>query len=272
MKIFTFALFLFTCLIIPAIGYSQNLSNYTDQAAIVAEWLLRSTSHQPLMSATPINAREDLVLRDNIQDSSEFSISSMKASTSQEVKTAYNYFALGIQAPTELNMTRLQFTKHMGPKMDFSLSYLSVPDISLEGQGAHFSYNFVRTNNFYTTIRAQYNWVKKDNFFKSQSLGLELLQSWNTTFIDLYAGIKYYYGQTFFYPNGIGGPIPKLRYYTPADQLEKLLGLSKKISQSFRFDGQIKMTKKEKAFLGKISFTLPEFSNKDGQWRLPTIN
>lgn len=257
-------------------SYGRNLATYTEQATIVAHWLMRSTSHQPLNSATPLALRQDLRQHKKtnkyFQHKSQFGLSSMQADTSDEVQNAYDYFELGAPAPSELNLLRVHYTKSMGDKMDFGISYLQVPNISMQGQGAHFSLNIFKLKNFYTTARIQHSWVKKIDFFKASTTALELLQSWNTSNFDVYIGAKYYYGKTHFYSKSKGGPIPTIDYQSSTSEIEKLIGFSKMIYKNFQFDGQIKTTKDEKSFLGKISFTLPQFKYRDGEWRLPTIN
>ncbi len=255
--------------------FSQNLDFYTDKAAIVAQWLVRSTAHQSLSTATPIDFREDL-RQSNIsptspQHKSEIGLTSMRAMSSKEVREAYDYFELGVDAPKELDLLRFQFTKSIGKRMDFSISYLFVPDIAIHGQGAHLSLNILKLKNFYTTLRTQYSWVKKAALFKTQSLGIELSQSWNTPYFDIYVGTKYYHAKTHFFSNSIGGPIPTLTYNSPPNKLENFAGFSRKIYKNIRFDGQIKVTKKERSVLAKITFTLPKIKYLDGEWRLPTI-
>ena len=263
-------------LLYPALVHSENLTFFTEKATTVAGWLVRATAHQPLMSATPRAKRQDLAViknskNDNLKEG-ELGFSSMKAVASAEVRDAYAEFDLGVDKPKELNVLRLQYTKDLGVRSDFSISYMNVPDISIQGQGAHFYYNFLKLGNFYTTTRSQYSWVKKIDFFKSQSFAQELTQSWNTPLVDLYLGTKYYYARTHFFATTVGGPVPTIKHYTPVNELEYFIGFSKGISKKLRFDGQIKQAKEERSFIGKITFDFSPFTQKNGEWRLPTVN
>ncbi len=257
---------------------AQTPAAYQDKATIVGAWLLRSTAHQPFLSATPLGMRQDSASHSSSESFKEFrygsdlSLSSEQSLSSQEVREAYNFFELGTPAPDELNMFRLHYGKTLGNRMDLGASYIFVPSIVIKGWGAHLSLNVIRYKNIFTTLRLLYSNVRKNSYFKTHSFALDLSQSVNFKFIDIYGGVKYFTGSILFISNSRGGAIPSIDYSSSSNNFEKYLGVSKFIyKDKVRANMQLNISQKEYALMAKISFKLPSATLKDGEWRWPQI-
>lgn len=244
--------------------FAQDASQlpYYQEAVIIGEWLLRATTHQPMLGGAPLTA---MYPKKNTQGMSlsrknHLSTSISQVQMSRRVKTAYRYFGVAdSDIPYALKLLRFNYTQALTSRSDFGVSYLSATDVYVEGLGMHLTYNFAQFKNSWFSLRPYFFRSWKEDNFRSQGWGSSLnysIQSleWG---LELYLGTTFLAGKTIFNSTQRGAALPVARSSTTIKEMENNLGLSKRIGSSLSVNAQVNFVSAEKALLLKLNWAFP---------------
>jgi hypothetical protein len=182
----------------------------------------------------------------------------MRLPLTNKVKDAYEDFEVSRSAlPEELKLGRAHISFILGSRMNLGFSYLSDPEISLSGLGAHFSFTILDLGRLYTTLRLQYGSASKSDFFESKSTSFELSQSLNFDLIDFYGSVRFYMGELTFVEDENGYALPAYTYSPEINNYEALFGLDLVVNRYSRLTLQLNYMDNAEIMLVKFSLGVP---------------
>jgi len=263
---------LFACLEVLAQNYTPE--NYETAADHYSRWLIRGLHHESLLSATPIGRYKRTLFatspRFPLLHANEFGYSLQTLPVTNDMRYAQAVFSS--TEGKDLKIHRLHFSQAFGYFGDFSLSGILNPDLKLYGYGADLKWNFFELGKIlYTSARFSYSQNNRQERFKSKSFGIDLMQSFNLSVIDIYAGLRYLEGSIEFAPDPLEFEFKKRRYRSPSD-FEKYYGVILSLSETTRVSGQFNQIDEEQSLLIKISFGTRTLVKHFPEWIQPSYD
>ncbi|MBL6990524.1 MAG: hypothetical protein ISR65_12130 [Bacteriovoracaceae bacterium] len=225
----------------------------------IAQWFVHTSSHQHMLSATPLGLSENPDGQNKPFDflwGLDFGISYMRVPMGQEILDDYGTFGVSENdLPKNLNNFRAHLAKAISNSFDLSGSFLMSEDALLTGWGVGINYNLFNTLVFFTSINFGYSHHVNSDFFDTTNYTIGLAQSINLSWIDLYVGIDYIWGDFEFMENNDSSiPSDTKKINTSSiDKMRKYVGATVTVGDTLRATAQINTTNYETALVLKLS-------------------
>lgn len=265
---------LFLCLVVSCQSFAvtqTQFNDYKDASIVIGKWLSKSTSHNDILSGTPISTKRQgnqfmIAEGPATQYASDYGFSIMRSPLDSKIISAYEVIGANTATlPKYLELNRFHVGLGIGNKDDITASFIATQDMTLTGWGAGYKRVIAYHGPFFMSYRGQYSRTKRDNFFTQQSFTNDISGSVYLLFFDIYAGVRHTVGIINFAASDPTLVLPKVTYFSKLSELEYFYGISMALTTKLRLGIQANKVDDDYSIAAKLSFhfnsLLPEMDN-----------